>query len=145
MDFDISGFALIPNTQASATEGSFDTTIGYFVSRGSMIGGSVTGVFQQNSQDIFLSGGYRYYFRTGNSRFLPYVGASAGGNIIHIFGLTDTRFLATGGAGIRYFVARHVALDIGYTLDYVHVAGLGFGDSTLSAITVGFAHVWRGR
>jgi hypothetical protein len=35
-------------------------------------------------------------------------------------------------------VAPHVAIDIGYTLDYIQVSGVGFKDSSYSEVTVMF-------
>jgi len=69
------------------------------------------------------------------------------GNVFHSSG-GDTygNFLAEGGGGVRIFVAPHVAIDIGYTLDYIRVSGVGFKDSSYSEVTVAFAHVFgRGR
>jgi len=144
-DLDLSGFAIIPHTTPSNTVGLVEAETGYFVSRGWLIGGGITGVFNRDTQDVFLDGGARYFFKTGNPRLLPYLGASAGVNILNISGFSDSRFLAQGGGGIRCFVARHVAIDIGYTLEYVHIQGASFKESTYSAITVGFAHVFGGR
>jgi hypothetical protein len=144
-DLDISGFAIIPHTAPSSTVGLVQAEAGYFVSRGWLIGGGVTGVFNRDTQDVFLNGGARYFFKTRNPRILPYLGASAGVNILNVSGFSDSRFLAQGGGGLRCFVARHVAIDIGYTLEYIHLQDASFGDSTASAITVGFAHVFGGR
>jgi len=144
-DLDLSGFAIIPHTAPSSTVGLVQAEAGYFVSRGWLIGGGITGVFNRDTQDVFLDGGARYFFKTGNPRILPYLGASAGVNILNLSGFSDSRFLAQAGGGLRCFVARHVAIDIGYTLEYVHLEGASFGDSTASAITVGFAHVFGGR
>jgi hypothetical protein len=144
-DLDFSGFAIIPHTGPSNTVGLVQAEAGYFVSRGWLIGGGVTGVFNKDTQDVFLDGGARYFFKTGNPRILPYLGASVGVNILNVSGFSDSRFLAQGGGGLRCFVSQHVAIDIGYTLEYIHLQGASFGDSTASAITVGFAHVFGGR
>jgi hypothetical protein len=144
-DVDFLGSALIPNSSAADTTGIVSGEAGYFVSRGSLIGGSVTGTFNRGAQDVFLSGGYRYFFGSQASRVRPYVGGSAGGNLLTGSGLSDVHFLAIGGGGIRYFVAPHVAIDFGYGLYYVHSPGATFAQSTLSTITVGFAHVFGGR
>jgi hypothetical protein len=131
--------------RADDIENLFFGNTGYFVTRGWLIGAGLVGVFSKDTNDVFLDGGGRYFFKTGNPRILPYLGASAGVNILSVSGSSDSRFLAQAGAGVRCFVARHVAIDIGYTLEYVHVAGATFSESTASAITVGFAHVFGGR
>lgn len=133
----------IPHAAPSLWTGFAELHSGYFVSRGSVVGVDLLGIFDRDAQDIYLSGYYRYYFHTGNPKFFPFFGGSGGGNIFHIRGTsTATNFVARGEAGVRYFVAKHVALDVGYNLVYIHVRGLGFKDSSTSQIGVGFSTVF---
>ena len=144
-DADISGFVIIPHIDPSgSTIGSVTGTGGYFVTRGLLVGMAVQALFVGSLKDVYLAGGGRYYFKTGSPKVLPYVGADAGVNVI-ADGSSTSNFLAQGSAGLRVFVTRHVALDFGYTLEYVHISGASFQESTASAITVGFAHVWGGK
>ena len=143
-DLNFLGAVTIPHYSTSATTGFIQATGGYFVSRGSEIAVGVRGDFAQGAQNVALLGGYRYYFKTGNPRLLPFVGAAAGGNFLHVSGLTDSRFVADAAAGLRYFAARHVAIELAYDLEYIHVSGGSFSQSTVSTIAVGFAHTWGG-
>ncbi len=146
-DVGLEGTAVIPHYSASDTVGEVSFETGYFVTRGSLISADVMGFFSGESDDIFLTGNFRYFFGKPTSKILPYLGGGAGGNILHVSGYgTAGNFLAEGGGGVRVFVAPHVAIDIGYNLVYIHVSGAGFKDSTASEVTVAFAHVFgRGR
>jgi hypothetical protein len=146
-DVGLEGTAIIPHSSPSYTVGEVSSETGYFVTRGSLISADVIASFSRGTDDIFLTGNYRYFFGKPTSKILPYLGGGAGGNILHVSGEgTVGNFLAQGGGGVRVFLAPHVAIDIGYTLDYVHVSGLGFKDSSYSEVTVAFAHVFgRGR
>lgn len=143
----LSAAAFIPHYDPSQTFGLVSLETGYFVTRGSLIGADISAFFDGGSQDIFLAGKYRYFFGKATNKILPYLGGGAGGNIAHASGFgTAGNFLAEGGAGVRVFLAPHVAIDIGYSLEYVHVSGLGFKDSSFSLVTIGFAHVFgKGR
>ena len=39
---------------------------------------------------------------------------------------------------------QHVAIELGYDLEYVHISNGSFTDSTISTIAVGFTHTWGG-
>jgi len=142
LDVDASASATIPHSSPSDTTGVFVGEVGYFVNLGSLIALTVDATFRRGAQDVFLGGGYRYFFGSERSRVRPFVGAGAGGNIAHFSGDTNSNFLAQGKVGLRYFLAQHVALEVGYQFDYVHIAGASFAQSTQSVITVGFAHVF---
>jgi hypothetical protein len=141
-DLNLAGSVMIPHASAASTTGFAQVTAGRFVSRGSETVVGVRGDFSQGVQDAVLLGGYRYYFKTGDPRLLPFVGAAVGGNFLHVPGLTDKRFVADAGAGLRYFLARHVAIELTYDLLYAHFAGASFSQSTSSTIAVGFSHTW---
>lgn len=142
-DINFQGSAMIPHSSAADSSGFVSGGLGYFVARKSEVGFSGSGLFVNGAQDVVLGGFYRQYLRGGDSRLIPFVGGAAGGNIAHASGFgANSNFAALGEAGLRVFVARHVALEIGYDLVYVHIAGLGFSDSSFSQISFGFAHVF---
>ncbi len=119
--------------------------LGQFITRGNEVGFTASvlrlpGGFTTTS----ILGGYRYYFPLSD-RVLPFVGGGVGGAIAHIPGITEGHFAAAANAGIRSFVARKIAIDLNYTLQYVRIQGAGFSGSTASAVSVGFAHVFGGR
>ena len=123
--------------------GLVDGTVGYFVSHGSEVGFTVSGIFLNGAQDVLLGGGYRYYF--GNGRARPFLGATAGGNVAHASGVsTQGNAAFAGSGGVRVFVAPRIALDIAYNLVYVHVSGASFSESSESQIAFGFAHTFGG-
>jgi hypothetical protein len=81
--------------------------------------------------------------RSGRNRIIPFAGAAAGSNILHSSGFgTQGNFAAIGEGGLRIFLAKHVAIEVGYQLVYVKVDGAGFKDSSLSQLSLGFAHVF---
>ena len=142
-DINAQASAMIPHSSAADSSGFVSAGLGYFVARKSEVGFLGSGLFVNGAQDVVLGGFYRQYLKGGESRVIPFVGGAAGGNIAHASGFgTQSNFAALGEAGLRVFVARHVALEIGYTLVYVHVKGAGFSDSSLSQISFGFAHVF---
>ena len=146
-DIGLSATAFIPHASPSDAFGLVNAEVGYFVTRGSLLSGAISAFFTGGAQDYFMVGSYRYFFGKGTSRILPYVGGGAGGNVAHAGGLgTAGNFLAQGGGGLRFFLAQHVAIDVGYNLDYIHVSGVGFKDSSYSVVSIGFADVFgRGR
>ena len=122
----LEGTAIIPHSSPSDTVGVVSFETGYFVTRGSLISADISAFFINGAQDIYLTGNYRYFFGKPTSKILPYIGGGAGGNIAHVSGFgTAGNFLAEGGGGVRIFLAPHVAIDIGYTLDYIHLSGPG--------------------
>lgn len=142
-DLGFQGSILIPHASASAYEGFAQGSVGYFVSRKSEVGFSASGVFLQGYKDVVLGGFYRQYLLSGEKRVIPYVGGAAGADVVHLSGVgTNGNFAALGEGGVRMFVTKHVAVDVGYSLVYVHIDGLGFKDSSLSQVSVGFAHVF---
>lgn len=142
-NLDLEGSVLIPHISASDTVGLVIADGGYFVTRGLLIGGTVSALFQRNVHNVTLGAGGRYFFGHRTSRVLPYIGAAAGGTVGEAFGFgTSAHFSAEAGGGIRFFIVPHVAMDLGYELIYVRFPGAGFKESSISAITVGFAHVF---
>ncbi len=145
-DVDLNASATIPHVSGASTTGIVSGSLGYFVSRGSEVGIAASGVFVDGGQDVILGGDFRYYFRSPNPRLLPFIGGAAGVNIAHASGFgTQGNFGALGNAGLRIFVAPHVALQAEYTLLWVHVSGDTFAESSLSQLSVGFATVFGGR
>jgi len=143
LDVNFSASAIIPHASASDATGLFSGAVGYFVSRGSLLEAAVTAAFNNGSQDVFLGGGYRYFFGAENSKLRPFVGAGIGGNIAHVSGLgSNSNFEAQGRAGLRYYVSQHVAVEFGYEFQYEHFSGASFSQSTQSVIVVGFAHTF---
>jgi hypothetical protein len=142
-DVGFQGSVSIPHASASAYVGFAEGSVGYFVARKSEVGFAASGVFIQGYKDVVLGGFYRQYLVSGEKRVIPYVGAAAGADIVHysVSG-TNGNFAAIGQGGLRMFVTKHVALDVGYNLVYVRINGLGFKDSSLSQVSVGFAHVF---
>jgi hypothetical protein len=105
-----------------------------------------SGLFINHAQNVILGGFYRYYFRTPNPRFLPYLGGAAGANIAHAAGFgTQSNFGAIGSAGLRIFLARSVAFEANYSLVYAHISGATFQEYTESELSFGFSHVFGGR
>lgn len=135
--------AIIPNWSISDTVGEVSFDGGYHVTRGNTIGAEVIGVFENGAQQYFLAGSYHYYVHTGNPKLYPYFGVASGASIAHVGGYgTASNFLLAGQAGIRYFLAKHIALDTAYNLVYVHVSGVPFKYSSYSQIGLGFATVF---
>jgi hypothetical protein len=142
-DVNFQGSVSIPHASASAYNGFAEGSAGYFVASKSEIGFAASGIFLQPLKDIVLGGYYRQYLRSGRNRVIPFVGAAAGSSIIHVSGFgTQGNFAAIGETGLRMFLAKHVAVEVGYKLVYVHVDGAGFKDSSLSQVSFGFAHVF---
>ena len=142
-DVGFQGSVSIPHASASAYVGFAEGSVGYFVARKSEVGFAASGVLIQGYKDVVLGGFYRQYLVSGEKRVIPYVGAAAGGDIVHFSGSgTNGNFAAIGQGGLRMFVTKHVAVDVGYNLVYVRINGLGFKDSSLSQVSVGFAHVF---
>lgn len=146
-DVGLAATAFVPHSSPSDAFGLVALESGYFVTRGSLVGADIDAFFDQSGQDVFITGEYRYFFGKQTNKILPYLGGGAGGNVYHISGEGSSgNLLAEGGGGVRIFVARHVAIDIGYSLYYIHMSGVGFKDSSFSVVSVGFAHVFgRGR
>jgi hypothetical protein len=111
-----------------------------FVSRGDMIG---VGLLTSGIQAVFLAGTYRHYVKTRDARLFPFAGVTAGTNLVQLSSSPFTpNDLARAELGLRYFVMRHVAIDVAYNLQYLHTRGFAFGSSTSSAVSLGFAHVF---
>lgn len=113
---------------------------GRFVSQGNMVG---AGVMTSGLHDIFVSGLYRYFIKTHDSKVYPFAGAGAGFNVAQTAAsATSPNYLATAQVGLRYFAVRQIAIDMAYNLQYVHTSNANFGQSTSSGISVGFIHVF---
>lgn len=147
-DVSLFGTVVIPHYATGSTTGIATFRVGYYIGRSSMIGGDLT-VLADSGGQLYVPGGfYRFVAHTGNPRFFPFVGAEAGAIIAHaggagVFrGSTDSRFAAKGEAGIKYFVARNVAFEGAYNLLWAHISGLGFSDSSVSAIVFGFSYTF---
>ena len=142
-EIEFAGSGFISHSSASQSMGLVAATGGYFLSRGHQIGGGMTGMFSSGAHDVFVSGNYRYFVRTGDAKLFPFFGGGAGVNVAHLSGTgTGHNLLGKAEFGVRYFTVRHVAIDLAYDLQYVHVGGADFAASTYSAISVGFAHVF---
>jgi hypothetical protein len=141
VDLGFAASGIISHGATGSSVGMADVTGGYFLSRGNMIGGGMTGVFTSTSHDIFVSGNYRYFVKTGDPKLFPFVGGGAGINTLSGFG-SGHNLLGKAELGVRYFAARHVAVDVAYDLEYVRSAGADFSQSSYSAISIGFAHIF---
>jgi len=139
-EIDFVGGGIIAGSSAAKSLGLASVMGDTFLSRGNMIG---AGVYTSGVQEVFVSGLYRYFVKTSDPKLFPFVGAAAGANVVHLSdSLTSHNYLGKGEIGLRYFPMRHIALDVSYGLQYLHSRGAGFADSTSSAISVGFAHVF---
>lgn len=111
-----------------------------FLSRGNMIG---VGLLTSGTEAVFMAGTYRYFVKTGDPRLFPFAGITGGTNLVQLSSSPVTpNYLARAELGMRYFVMRHVAIDVAYNLQYLHTRGFAFGSSTSSALSLGFAHVF---
>jgi hypothetical protein len=136
------GTLFVPHHSASDLFGVIDLGVGRLITDGNEVGVETVLFLQSGVQDVFLSGAYRYHFSTKGRRLFPFVGASAGVNILSDRGSSWSNFLARGELGVRYFLAQHVTMNIAYNLFYVRVAGGTFKDSTMSVGTVGLSYVF---
>jgi len=142
-DLSVYATAIIPHSSVSDTLGEVSLDVGYHVTRGNTVGANFIGIFVNGGQDYFIAGFYRYYVHTSNPKLYPFFGGAGGGNIAHASGDgTAGNFLMRGEVGIRYFLAKHVALDTSYNLVYVHESGVPFKYSSYSQIGIGAAMVF---
>ncbi len=139
-----SGTLVIPNSSAADTLGVLSGRIGYYVSDRSVVGVGTTFFVYSRVTDLYLSAHYRYLLRTGHVRLQPYLGASAGANLLTFYnwGGTQTRFLATGDIGFRYFLSPRTGLEAALSLNYLRGAGEGFSHTTSTVFTFGLAHAF---
>jgi len=136
----LTGMGFVSHPAGSTSLSLAGATFGEFLTRGNMIGG---GVSASGVQDVYFSGVYRYFVKTGDPKLFPFAGASMGWNVAHIGDSSAGRnYLTKAEIGLRYFPVRHIAIDMSYNLQYLHSEHLSFGDSAFSAISVGFAHVF---
>lgn len=143
LEVGVAGSGIVPHAAGGSSLGLADLSAGYFLSRGHMIGGGMTGIFTSDFQNVYLSGNYRYYIKTRDPRLFPFAGGGAGASMVHFANAGGGHnFLAKAEFGVRYFAARHVALDVAYNLQYVRVAGDDFLHSSYSAVSIGFAHIF---
>jgi len=139
-EIDFVGGGIVTGSSATKSLGLASVTGDTFLSRGNMIG---MGVYSSGIQEVFVSGVYRYFVKTSDPRLFPFIGAVGGANVVHLSdSLTSHNYLGKGEIGLRYFPMRHIAFDVSYGLQYLHTLGAGFAESTSSAISVGFAHVF---
>jgi hypothetical protein len=139
-EIDFVGGGIIAGSSTMKSLGLASVTADTFLSRGNMIG---AGVYTSGVQQVFVSGLYRYFVKTGDPKLFPFIGAAAGANVVHLSdSLTSHNYLGKGEIGLRYFAMRHIALDVSYGLQYLHSRGAGFAESASSAISFGFAHVF---
>jgi hypothetical protein len=139
-ELDFSGGGIVAGSSAAKSLGLASVTADTFLSRGNMIG---AGVYSSGVQEMFVSGIYRYFVKTSDPKLFPFIGAVAGANVVHLSdSLTSHNYLGKGEIGLRYFAMRHIAVDVSYGLQYLHTQHAGFAESTSSAISFGFAHVF---
>jgi hypothetical protein len=139
-EIDFVGGGIIAGSSAAKSLGLAAVTADAFLSRGNMIG---AGVYSSGVQEVFVSGLYRYFVKTSDPKLFPFIGAAGGANVVHLSdSLTSHNYLGKGEVGLRYFPMRHIAFDVSYGLQYLHTRGAGFAESTSSAISFGFAHVF---
>jgi len=113
---------------------------GSFLTAGNLLG---AGILTSGVHDLYLSGLYRHFFKTKDVRLFPFAGVGAGSNLAHLSeSTTEHNYVARGEVGLRYFPVRHIAVDMAYTLQYLHMRGSSFGDSAASGVTFGFIHVF---
>lgn len=138
------GTLVIPNSSAKDALGVLSGRLGYYISSRSVVGVGTTFFAHSRVTDLYATASYRYLLRTGDARLQPYLGASAGANLVSFYdwGGTQTRFLATGDVGVRYFVSRRIGFDAAVSLNYLRGAGDGFAHSTSTVFTFGLAHVF---
>ncbi len=74
-------------------------------------------------------------------RFYLVAGAGIGANNYKYY-WSETNLAAVAYFGPRIFVAQHVAFDVQYNLGYRRIEGLGFKDSSASALVVGFSFIF---
>ncbi|MBZ5578325.1 MAG: hypothetical protein LAP40_17310 [Acidobacteriia bacterium] len=115
-------------------------TAGTFLSAGNLLS---AGILTSGVHDLYLAGLYRHFFKTKDPKLFPFGGIGAGSNLAHLSdSTTNHNYLARGELGLRYFPVRHIAVDMAYTLQYLHMRGSSFGDSAASGVTFGFIHVF---
>lgn len=141
-DLDLNSTVTIPHSSPSDAVGTLTLSGGYFVTRGLLLEGGVVGIFNANAKNVLLAGGARYFFRSATSSVRPFLGGAEGVNVLAVSGASNSNSLSLGTAGLRFYVARHVAIEFAYEFEYVHVAGLSLKDASDSVITLGFAHVF---
>lgn len=142
LDLSVAGY--VPHSSPSDAVGAVAIRAQEFVTARSAAGINVQAYFSNGgTQDVYLSGFYRHYQRVGSSPVYAFFGAGAGANVFRVSGVgANEYFLGQGEAGLRCFVSPVVAVDIGYNLWYLHINGLGFKDSSYSAIGIGFAYMF---
>ena len=148
-DLAFSGNVTIPHGSVSSTSGSVFVDAGYYASRSSLVGGEVGVSAASGGQSFSLGAHYRYLFQTRNPKLFPFVGVSPGLGITHFSGSsnqivpvsssTNTTFMLRGEAGVKYFVARNVAVEAAYNLSYSHAANVSFQNSSASRLVFGLA------
>jgi len=138
----ISGTINVPNSSPADTEGVISARAGYYLTKRDIFG--VDGTFFAYSRvtDFYTSGYYRRLIRIHNPRLFLFLGGAAGANTLSYYywnSGTGHKFFADGEAGVRYYLGRKTAFEVGYKLIHIRGGGTDFASSSSSMLTFGFS------
>ncbi len=136
----LSGAAYVTHDSPADVFGFVTGRFGIYAARNHQVGVDATMFAYSRTQDVYLSGFYRYTFARSERRLAPYVGGAIGSNLTH-FDYIDTEraLILKAQAGIRYFLAAKLSLDIGYDLMFRRHTTYSLTGRTSSLMTFGFS------
>lgn len=140
----LNGFVDVPHSDPSSVLGDVTVRLGYYIKPNTLIGIDSTTFIQKSGQDEFVDVFYRHLFHTHSGKLYPFLGASAGENLLHDGG-TNSNLLAKGEVGLKFYLSRRFAFETAYNFQYVHVPGQSFSESSDSVIVFGFSYLFGGR
>lgn len=141
----VAGSLVIPNSSAKDALGIVTGRFGWYASARDVVGVAATFFVYSRVTDLRAAAQYRRLLCRGDARFQPFAGASAGISLLSYYdwGGTQTRFMATGELGFRYFPSRRLAFEAALSLDYyARGAGTGFTHATSTVPTFGLTYVF---
>jgi len=144
MEVALNGYADIPNSDPSNVEGDVMVRLGYYIKPNTLIGIESTTLLAKSFQEEFADVFYRHLFHTHNRKLFPFLGGSAGEHLTHDGG-TNGNVLATGEAGLKYYMSRRFAFEVAYNFQYIRTPGETFANSSDSLVVFGFSYLFGGR
>jgi len=142
-DVALSGSIYLTHDSPADSFGLVTGRAGYFFAKNQEAGLDATLFAYSRTQDLYLNGFYRYYFAQPGRKLVPFLGASAGSNVLHLdyFG-RHSGLLVGGEGGVRLRLSERSSFEVGYHLLYRRQGLVSMLGKTSSLVTFGFARTF---